>query len=186
MRIDFKKIEKDLMESKIILFTLGSKYYPEFSTHLLKFMLSKPSWKCIYVGVVKPYVDVKKNLEKNKVDTKRIYFIDCISRTVAEEIEEKPGVAFLLPADLTGLAIAIDEAINKLGEKDFKVFLFFDTLSTFLIYSSAPTLARFSHFITGRIRLKNLKGIILTLEEQVDKAFFASIKSFCDKVIEIK
>jgi hypothetical protein len=182
---DSKRIEKLLDDNKIVLFIVSIKKYPSFALSMIKH-LNKKGWAGIYVGVVKPYADVAALFKKNGIDVEKIYFIDCISKSVAfDKMVETARVSYLMPGDLTGLGIAVDEGINHLTQESDKVFVFVDTLSTLLIYSSAQTLAKFSHFLTGRLRLKNLRGVILTLEKEAEKSFLASISSFCDAVIEV-
>ena len=68
------------------------------------------------------------------------------------------------------------------GEK----FIFLDNLATLLIYNEEDSLAEFIHFIINKMRINNITGVLLGVKEEMDPKFLNRIKSFCDKIIELK
>ena len=72
----------------------------------------------------------------------------------------------------------MDQAVRAIpGEKKF---LFFDSLSTLLIYNKPITVAKFIHFLSGKMRMWRVKGIIISLEKESDKELLSELSQFCD------
>ncbi len=139
--------------------------------------------KGVYVTINQPYVALKRILEKKKVNLDNIFFIDMISSTVSAEPERTKQCLFInSPTSLTELGIAIEQLINSIKEN--KKFIFFDNLSAFLIYNELNVLSEFSHFIINKMRVNEVTGVIMSVEEEMGKELLDTISSFCDKVIK--
>lgn len=180
--MDFKVQISKLPKNWIVLVSTSAKDYMGVNAKILKYLLSKNA-SGIYVTINKPASSVRSYLVKNKVPVSRMYFVDCVSRLMNADTEKAEGVIFVHPQNLTGIALAINEMISAIkGEK----FLFFDSLSTLLIYNNVGSVEKFSHFITNKIRLLNLRGVILTLEDDMDPKFATLLNKVCDKVIRAR
>ena len=139
--------------------------------------------KGVYVTINQPYVALKRILEKKKVNLDNIFFIDMISSTVSAEPERTKQCLFInSPTSLTELGIAIEQLINSIKEN--KKFIFFDNLSAFLIYNELNVLSEFSHFIINKMRVNEVAGVIMSVEEEMGKELLDTISSFCDNVIK--
>ena len=44
---------------------------------------------------------------------------------------------------------------------------------------------RFIHYLTGKIRLWNISGVMISLHEESDKKVIGEISQFCDKIIRV-
>lgn len=136
----------------------------------------------IYVTTNKSYTYVENLLKKKNVTIKKIFFIDCISKTIGSLPKEEPENCLFLdgPQEVTGLSLAINQAV-KLLPRD-KIVLF-DSLSTLLIYNSEQTIGKFSNFIINKLRYKNISVILIALDSDADKRIIKTIGSFVDEVI---
>jgi KaiC/GvpD/RAD55 family RecA-like ATPase len=133
----------------------------------------------IYVTTNKPYKHLTALFKKNNVDTKRMFFIDCISQQVGAAKDQKNCIFLAGPEQITHLSIAVSQAIKKVpGDKVF----FFDSLSTLLIYNSEKVIGQFSNFIINSMRAKNVSSVLLALESDADKKVITAVKSFVDEV----
>ena len=159
----------------------SAKDYFRTNMEILRYMLRKgPAG--IYVTINKPANSIKAYLSKNRLSSDKLYFGDCVSKLINETAKRDENVVFVDPQDLTGIALAVNEMISSIkGEK----FLFLDSLSTLLIYNSTGSVEKFSHFITTKIRILNLKGVILTLEEDMNSQPANLLNKICDKVIRV-
>ena len=83
--------------------------------------------------------------------------------------------------DVRDFGISITEAITALELKE--KFIFFDSIDTLLIYNKEEVVLKFIHFLIGRIREWNVKGIIVTVEKT---EIIPQLSEFCDKVIYLK
>ena len=133
----------------------------------------------VYISLNKPYVSIKKEFEKDKINMERITFVDCITASVSKPAPKESVLFIKSPGDLTGLSFTIRKAINSTKSNKFLVM---DALRTLLIYSSSNTVASFVRNITGKSVSSKLKTFIFTTKKQED--LFEKIAPFFDKIME--
>jgi len=180
-----KENKKKLIELKeyVALATINSKYN-NANIELIKYMTEEVKSPGVYVTLNKPFKTIESDLKNSKVDTRIIIFIDAVTKTVGGEIKKTDRCLFIgSPENLSDLSIAMDQAITSLKGKD--KFLFFDSLNTLLLYNSAETVARFIHFLAGKMRIWKVKGIIISLEKKANKELIDELSQFCDIKFEI-
>ncbi|RLI88207.1 MAG: hypothetical protein DRO76_01035 [Candidatus Altiarchaeales archaeon] len=175
---------KKLPEGHITMILADAENYLTVNIHTLKYLCNIRDMPGIYITVNRPYHSISKILLENKIRIDRLFFIDCITIQAMGEVKREDKCLFVSPGDLTDLAVSIDQWVEAIPEKD--KFLFMDSLSSLLFYNSAGTLAKFSHFLTGRMRLWDLSGIFMSLEKEDDPHFLDDISQFCDEIITIK
>jgi hypothetical protein len=185
---------KNLKGNKIILFLTPARKYAETNLNIIKMIINENKFSGIYITVNKPYNTLVKLLKDNGIDTDKIFFIDCISRTVSlpkglnmpeEKIKEADNCLYIAsPSRLTELGIALSQALSAMKTYEDK-FLFLDSLSTLLIYNELPTIARFVHFLATRLRLFGLVGIIMSMEKEIDEKLILTLIELCDNVVEV-
>lgn len=132
----------------------------------------------IYVSFSKPYETLKNIFSQNNISIEKIFFIDCISKSI-EGREKKNNVFYISNAgDLDDLGISITEILenNKID------FLLIDSLETLLIYNKINTVAIFTQSLVRKSIKFKLKTIILT--SNGDKKLTDEIAMFFDKIIE--
>lgn len=179
---EFSDEVKDLKEF-IALATVSAKEYQKTNIALVKHFTQDNNIPGVYVTLNKPYENVKVQLEKGGVDTGMILFIDAVTPTDGKKTKKTKDCLFMgNPENLSDLSIAMDQAIRALPGKD--KFLFFDSLSTLLVYNSIPTVAQFIHFLATRMRGWKVKGIIISLERKQDKELIDELSQFCDVVMD--
>ena len=64
-------------------------------------------------------------------------------------------------------------------------FLFFDSLSTLLLYNDVSVVAKFVHFLSGKMRVWRVKGIIISLRRKIDEDLIEELKGFCDMTLNL-
>jgi len=135
----------------------------------------------IYVTTNKPYSVLVEDLKKNKINSDKIFFIDCISRHIQQKENDVHNCVFIdSPSSLTSISIAISDATAHFKGK--KVLLL-DSLSVLLIYNDANTIAKFSNFILNKMRSIDVDTVILALESDEGKDVLKQVESYADKVI---
>jgi len=186
MKATAKHVDMSSMkEGDVVLILTSAENYMASIVDVLKTLINKKGRQCVYVTVNRPYNDIQNVLEKGKINTDNIFFIDLISKTANREQSKAKNCLFIdSPESLTDLSIAITEAIGNLKGK--KKFIFLDSLSTMLIYNQAGTLARFAHFLIGKMRNAAVEMIIISLEKEMDQALVSQISTFVDKVIKVR
>jgi len=179
---DFDKEVKNLKEF-IALATVSAKDYQKTNIELVKHLTKDKNIPGVYVTLNKPFDKMKSVLEKGSVDTRMIIFIDAVTKTAGGKTTKTKNCLFIgNPENLSDISVAMDQAVRALPGKE--KFLFFDSLSTLLLYNSIQTVARFIHFLAGKMRVWKVKGIIISLERKSDKDLIEELSQFCDVVID--
>lgn len=171
------------LKEEITFLIVGAENYGNVIIELLKILISKQFF-CIYLTVNKPYETLISWLEKNNIQTDKLFFIDVTGSGggTSERLTEK---CLFLPSseDLTCISIELIQAVEAL-KVERKVILF-DSFSTFLIYNPLENMLKFIHFLIGRIRMLRVSLIILSLKEQTDVTTISQMTQFCDRVVKI-
>ncbi|MBS3097197.1 hypothetical protein J4209_00210 [Candidatus Woesearchaeota archaeon] len=176
-----KALNKELKNLKdyIVLVVVDSKNYQNANIEILKDLVDAKNTPGVYVTLNKPYDIIRRILEKERIDTRMMIFIDCISSVAGGKLKKIENCLYIgSPEKLSDISVAIDQAVNALPKGD--KFIFLDSLSTLLIYNKEGTVARFFHFIVGKIRALKVKGVIISIEKESDKALINELSTFCD------
>ena len=166
---------------KTILYVLKPQNYFESVIDIFRSEIKDHS--IIYVTMSKPYSHILNLFKEAKLNTDKIFFIDCISAQVLKSTEKTPPKCIFVesPQNITAIGIAISESVAQLtGEK----LLFVDSLSTLLMYNEAKVVGKFSNFIINRMRAADVSTSIFALESDADKDTIKTIETFVDQVIQ--
>lgn len=176
----FKKEVKSLKDY-IILVTVDAKTYQDTVIKIVKFLVNEQGIPGVYVTLNKPYDIMQRNLISNDIDARLIIFIDANSRT--EETKKVDNCLYIgSPEKLSDMSVAMDQAVKALPAEKF---LIFDSLNTLVIFNKPGTVARFIHFLTGKMREWKIKGIIITLEKETEPMLLDELTQFSDARIDV-
>ncbi len=89
----------------------------------------------IYVSLNKTQKSVESTLKKSKINTNKLFFIDCMTSK-----QVRDDVLHISPSELDKLNYAINTFIKDIKDKKF---LIIDALSTLLIYNDENKVASF-------------------------------------------
>jgi KaiC/GvpD/RAD55 family RecA-like ATPase len=178
---EFDKKLKDLKEY-VALATVGAKHYQETNLSIIKH-LTDNNVPGVYVTLNKPFKTMQGIFKKKGIDDRLVIFIDAVTQTAGGELEKTDNCLFIgSPDNLSDISIAMDQAVRALPSKE--KFVFFDSLSTLLIYNSIETVSKFVHFLAGKMRVWKVKGIIVSLRKDKDEQLIDALMQFCDAVLD--
>jgi len=173
------------LNQNVVLATVSAKNYQKTNNKLIKYLTQKVNIPGVYVTLNKPYETVSNIFNKEKIDTRLIIFIDAITKTTHEKIKKTKNCLFIgTPENLSDISISMDQAVTSLPGKE--KFLFFDSLSTLLIYNDVTTVARFIHFLSGKMRAWKVTGIIISLQKKGNEDLINELLQFCDIRLDFK
>ena len=175
LKENFKKEVKSLKDY-ILLITVDAKNYQKTAIDIVKFFVNEQGIPGVYVTLNKPYEIMQRSLLSNNIDQRLVIFIDVASRTEAKKVENCLYIGN--PEKLSDLSVAMDQAIKSLPTTD--KFLIFDSLNTLSIFNNPNIVARFIHFLTGKMREWKIKGVIITLEKETEQALLDELTQFSD------
>ncbi len=181
MKDRIKKELDNLPDNFVVLMMVKSDMYEQANFYVLDYLINKKKQSGGYVSVNRPFSDLSKKLKQKQINSKNLFFIDCVTKSLGEKEQEVQNCVFLdSPSNLTDIGIALEQ-LYKLSYKH--KFLFIDSLNTLSIYNDPERLTKFVHFLTGKMRMHNLKGILISLHEDTDKRLVNMLSQFCDKII---
>lgn len=179
-------LEKNLsgVQQYVALATVDASKYQETNIEFISYLTTVSNTPGVYVTLNKPFATLDALFKKAGINTDMVIFIDAVTRTSGGAIEKTSKCLFIgSPENLSDISLAMDQAVRAIpGEQRF---LFFDSLSTLLIYNKATTVAKFVHFLSGKMRVWGVKGIIITLEKESDKELLSELSQFCDIRLEL-
>jgi KaiC/GvpD/RAD55 family RecA-like ATPase len=175
---------ENIPQGSVILVVSDAEQILKININILK-VLMKSQGSGLYITINQPYRSLSKIFTENKIDLKNLFFIDCITKTIHGEPERTKKCLFISsPRGLTELGIAVSEVLESIKSKN--KFMFMDSLSTLLIYNSAGSIAKFSHFLMNKIRLSDVTGIFISIEKEMDKKLISQLCQFSDRTITIR
>lgn len=171
----------------VVLATVASKSYQKTNLQIVKHFTEVEKIPGVYVSVNMPCGTLQEIFEKNKIDSKMIVFIDAtIKRNGGDassysyyngKFKKTRSCLFIgSPENLTDISIAMDQAVRALPSEKF---VFFDSLNTLLFYNKPITVARFIHFLSSKMRIWKVRGIIVSLTKS-NKELISELMQFCD------
>jgi hypothetical protein len=146
--------------------------------------LTSQGYHAVIVTINFPYNILAKLYGENGVNLKSVSFIDAVTRNSIGTAENIPGVVRYInnPANLTDLGIAVTEVLKENKEK--KICILYDSVSTMLIYLSSPNISKFIHFVTNKLRLMDISGVFLAVEKGLDPMLMSQLTTFVDAVMD--
>lgn len=182
IKIEYKNKLSSLKEY-VVLATVDAKKYQETNIALVKHLTKGEKVPGVYVTLNKPFKTMESIFQKAGVDTRMMIFIDAVTKTSGGAPEKTDKCLFIgNPENLSDISIAMDQAVMALPSKDR--FVFFDSLNTLLMFNSVETVARFVHFLAGKMRSWGVKGIIISLEKKSNKELIDELNQYCDLKLE--
>jgi len=182
MRKTLENELKNLPENFLVMAIVPSKHFEDANMHLLSILIDKYNAKGSYITVNRPYRNMVQLLERKNINISNLFFIDCITKELKEKAKAKNCYFVGSPSNLTEIGIALDP-IFKEGKHRF---VFLDSLDTLMIYNTTESVIRFAHFLTSKVRLHDLSGVLLAVHENSDEKLMVKLAQFCDKVIDLR
>ena len=177
-----KTLEKIKKEKEIYIFITKNKNYVHFNAQVLRYLIKKLKLIGIYVTLTTPHSTLLSHLKKENVNTSKIFFIDGTSSQEGLKVTASNCTCIQSPNSLTELSLVITELANT-GKFDF---LFFDSISTLLVYNDLSTTQKFTQYIIGKLKAKSMcGGIILAVEDEKTKQIIPTLSQFCDGCVNI-
>jgi len=131
-----------------------------------------------------PYRVLRKLYEQGGVDLAKVSFIDAVTHNSFGSAENIPGTVRYIsnPANLTDMGIAVTEVLKE--HHNAKVCILYDSISTMLIYLPSPSISKFIHFVTTKLRLMDISGVFLAVEKGLDPMLMTQLTTFVDTVVD--
>jgi len=170
-----------LNENRIVLLLADSRRLKQTNTAAIKELTSN-GYSVMLVSVTLPNIVIRRTYEAAGIDMSKIFVVDAVTKySGGPTVQDDPHCRYISnPGNLTDIGIVVTEGLKTLpGDKKC---LFFDDISTMLLYSPSVTISKFIHFITNKLRLFDVTGVFLAVEKGLDPALLTQISTFADLV----
>ncbi|MEI6731175.1 MAG: hypothetical protein WCK90_00690 [archaeon] len=135
--------------------------------------------KICYVSLHKTADALREQLEKNKVNTKNMVFVDGITNVIGLPAKESDKIKFITsPGDLAELSFVVFHIINRPCD-----YLIFDSLSDLLPYAKVPEIKEFMTNLINKVRDKKMKSIFYIKNSQNLAGFIEEIEPLVNGVV---
>ncbi|MBN1156737.1 hypothetical protein JXA85_03915 [Candidatus Woesearchaeota archaeon] len=167
---------------KTFLVVIPSQKYNE-NTNELILSLTHNFNRVAYVSLNKLINPLKRTLQEKNVDMKKVFFIDGITKTAIPNPPEAENCVFVpSPDDLTKLSISITKVFQTFDPD----CLFFDSLSTLLIYKDVNMITQFVHSLLSKVNAFGTMAVFTCLQGEKEEHMVKDLSLIIDKVIEEK
>ncbi|MEK6904665.1 MAG: hypothetical protein AABW87_03670 [Nanoarchaeota archaeon] len=168
----------------VALATVKAELYYEANLSIIKYLVNTANIPGVYVSLNKPYEAIKGEFEIRKIKKDMVIFIDAITKTSGGAGERTSDCLFIgNPENLSDISLAMDQAVIAVPSNE--KFVFIDSQNTLLMYNSAVTVAKFIHFLSVKMRIWKVRGIIVSLEKESNKDLINELSQFCDIRMEL-
>ena len=111
------------------------------------------------------------------------YVIDAVTQYSGGTCEPDPRVKYINnPSNLTDLGIAITGMLRQMPEENKCII--FDSVSMFLIHVPTVTASKFLHFVVNKLKLLDISGIFLCVENGLDPVILSQMSAFVDQILD--
>ncbi|MFH1442733.1 MAG: hypothetical protein ABIG96_01750 [Candidatus Micrarchaeota archaeon] len=172
---------KGLPENYVVMVVSDSNTYLETNLAILKGLIAEGN-TIIFVTMIRPAAVLAQLFDLNSIDKSKVYIVDCVSTLTQQYIKHTEHEVYVQPNNLSAIAMAVNEMALSLEGKKIVIF---DSPSTLMVYNSLNEIMKFALFITSKIRLENLKGILLSVQEDMSSEILNGLRHVSDKVINL-
>lgn len=171
---------KKIMAGDTIIDTVDAELSKEKTIELLKELINKKGFFCIYLTFNLPFEILLKQFKKAGINTKKMYFFDTITR-LSHDVDADKQCSYLhSPKQLEYLFPLIKYKLEILEGKKF--FLILDSLTNILHYNDHEQTMKFVHSLANKLRLSNIGGRLIVTNPQNDVIY----ESFNDFIVSSK
>jgi len=165
-------------ENEIIGVIIPDMEYDEKLSQIVE-SLTRDFNKILYISINKPYEKLMNKFNDKKINTGKIYIIDCITKTVNKEITSDNCIYVSSPRNFDDIHTAISDILRR-HEVDAALI---DSPSSLLTYYDRMDVLKFIHLLMIKLLVANCKGIF-PFQRESGESFRRSIEMFTDKMIK--
>ncbi|HVP94565.1 MAG TPA: hypothetical protein VMS89_05260 [Methanoregulaceae archaeon] len=176
---------KALEENRIILLLAESRKLRQLNLEVIRETTTN-GYSVILLSVTLPNMVIKRTYSAAGIDLSRVHVVDAVTKYSGGPTDmDDPQCRYISnPGNLTDIGIVLTELLKSVpGEKKC---LFFDDVSTMLLYSPSVTISKFIHFMTNKLRLYDVFGVLLAVEKGLDPALVTQLSTFADLVMQVE
>jgi len=137
----------------------------------------------LIVSINQPCQVLVKSYAKEGISPDQYYVVDAVTHYSGGTAIMDPHIRYVNhPSDLTGLGIAITELLKQIPSP--RKCIIFDSVSMLLIHIPTVTASKFLHFVVNKLKISDISGIFLCVENGLDPVILSQMSAFVDKIVD--
>ncbi|MFB6182437.1 MAG: hypothetical protein ABEI78_00075, partial [Candidatus Nanohaloarchaea archaeon] len=139
----------------------------------------------IYISFSKQVEKLKDVYEHKGINTKRILFFDCITKTIGSVPDRMENTIFFEPSELTNIQMKLGDAIESVPEGK-KGYIIFDSMDVANTYNDLNTLRKFIRSISAKLREWEAPSIFVGLDDGMDDKLKTELEKSSEQTVEME
>ncbi|HVP97142.1 DUF7504 family protein [Methanoregula sp.] len=136
----------------------------------------------LIISLNQPSQVLVKSYAKEGIALDQYYVIDAVTQYSGGSPLPNEHIRYVHhPADLTGLGIAITESLHHIPSR--RICIIFDSVSMLLIHIPSASASKFLHFVINKLKISEISGVFLCVENGLDPSILAQMEAFVDKIV---
>ncbi|MDP3989786.1 MAG: hypothetical protein Q8Q01_01110 [archaeon] len=176
-RVVAGKLSKILDKKGVYTVVTKSENYLAVSQEMIRLLNKK--FPGIYVTLSKQHCSVVERLKSEKIDTSRILFID--NSEEGNGCGADNAIFIGKNKSLTALSLALSPAAKQKSMK----FIFFDSVTTLLVYHKLEEIERFIHYFVNKSKDQGILVVLMAVNEGKTRKLIPILSQFCDGLITV-
>lgn len=174
---------KDFNVSNIALVVTPPNQHGDIALAIAEILSEEWERNGVYITFSRPYEQITRDFEEQKINGERVIFIDCVSKMAGRFPGKKENAVFIdNPSSLEEVGMYSDKILSRMPEPKFFIL---DSTSSMSIYNDKTSVREFIHFLINKMRLDKIGGIILTVEKEGMEEVIEALQPLVDAVIRI-
>jgi len=149
---------------------------------LIAHLVDNLDLKGVYFSLNKSYSVITKELNKLGIDTSKLFFVDCVSKTNQMEVPAD-NCYYIKNASSLQEMLYLAKTMSKNWNYDFLIDD--DSLSSSLVYNNPAAWHKIYQFVGNKIKALNSRMIYLEIESDQSKTIASQLSHFCTKIIPV-
>jgi len=146
---------------------------------------AKKGLSCVYITSSVPSSTMLSALSMLEVDTKNIYFVDCISHLVSGGTGPSENTMYIdNPTMLENIILKVDFLSRKLKEGSMLVVL--DSINSLAIHNEVKILSEFLQVLLSGLKSKGAYPVIISVAGQAKPELKEVITLVCDQIVPMQ
>ena len=177
--LDNDSVLENMLQGDVVLIETTADLLEKLTPTLLD-VLTKEKTAIVLLSN-KGYFDILPSLKQRGIDTGKVFFVDCVSKSRNQKI---PDTGHIVDLDsVSQLKTVFSSLLDKTDAFAGSSFLCIESLNKLIALNPASDFAKFLHVLLTKLRTKGVGCLLLSVQDEVVDDLRAEIVQLFDRVL---
>lgn len=182
---DFQKKLKGYQEPLSLSVTVSLANYFDVIKYVLDDFSNTKNLPVIYISATIPSKSISNVLDVYGIDSKKIFFVDCISHIMMSSTASSERTVFVeSPTMLETIMLKAQYILNKYVIGGSVIVI--DSVNSLAIHNDIKILSEFLHLFVTYLRSRGAYFVILSMKEQASSEINNILNFVSDEILEVE